>query len=178
MKKLQPFLILTICFSCSWVACNTATAEKYFDVTVLNSNMVVGFAGSGMARELDQPSAKLVAGTTDQTAPMKRAEVVDDKIKFTEECYEKIKDLGETGDTRDMIRASAALYEYILPVYKTEYKQLAKMYDDGAPAITIESFSTTLQEKYGPRFKELYDKLIAIGKPYAAKHNIKVNWAD
>jgi len=157
-------------------ACNMATPENYFDRAVLNCNMMIGFAGEGLQRALEQPTVKLVAGTKDQTAPMKRKEVIEDKINFLDQAYTKIKNLQETDDTKDILHASVALYDYVLPVYKTEYLQLAQLYDEGASKEQIALFSKNISDKYYAGFEERFNKLTAAGKPYAARHNIKVNW--
>lgn len=175
MKK--SILLLTVIFCyCLFTACNTATPEDYFDIAVLNSNMVHGFANSADQRELESPGVKMVDGSKDKFEPMKRKEVVDSKIQFMEESFEKVKDLKETEDTKDILQASIALYNYVLPVYKNEYQQLAKLYDDGAPKEQIESLQQSIEEKYYPKFEELYNGLATAGKPFAERHNIKVNW--
>lgn len=163
MKKnlLNVFSFLLCCLL--FINCNPVTPEKYFIISVLNTNMLSGFATNGMLRQMGPPSA---------------GEEINSKIKFLEENYEKVRDLKETDDTKDMIKASLALYEYVLPVYKTEYVQLAGLVDKGAPEDQIESFDKSVQEKYYSQYKVLYDKLITIGKAYAAKNNIKVNWGD
>lgn len=156
-------------------SCQSATPEKYFDVTVLNTNMLTGFGTEGLYRELEQPSVKLNQATG-KTESMKRSEVIADKIAWAEESLKKIKALHPTDETKDMLQTSTALYEYVMPVYKTDYTQLAKLYDDGAPKIQIEAKAKEIYEKHYPHFEEQYQKLIALGKPYAAKHNIKVEW--
>ncbi|MBK8550711.1 MAG: hypothetical protein IPL53_06480 [Ignavibacteria bacterium] len=161
-KNLLYLFLLSFC-CVFFIRCNTATPEEYFNVAVLNTNMLSGFATNGMLRQIGPPSA---------------GEEMKTKIKFLEENFEKVKDLKETDDTKDMIKASLNLYEYVLPVYKTEYVQLADLVDKGAPEDQIQSFDKSIQEKYYPQYEALYDKLIRIGKSYAAKHNIKVNWGD
>ncbi len=176
MKK-NSILFLLISF-CSLLlsSCNTATPENYFDQAVLNTNMLIGFARNGFERQLEQPSVKLVEGTKDQTAPMKRKEVVDNQIHFVDERFTKIKNLKETDDTRDMLKASIAVYEYVVPVYKNEYAQLAKLYDENAPKEQIASFAKNINDKYAAGFEERLNTLINIAKPYAARHNINVKW--
>lgn len=160
-----------------FISCNSAPPEKYFDVAVLNSNVVVGFAGKRMIYELENPSVRLDeknGGTT----TMKRAEMVDSKIEFAELMIRNLKHLKETDDTKTIIDASLAMYKFILPVYKNEYTKLAKLYDDGAVTLQIQQVSQALQDKYSSRFDTLYSKLIEEGKGYAKKYNIKVNWAE
>jgi hypothetical protein len=68
------------------------------------------------------------------------------------------------------------LHEYVLPVYKTEYQQLAKLYDKGASKKEIQSLTQSIHDKYYPGFDELFNKLTTTAKAFAEKHNIKVNW--
>jgi hypothetical protein len=156
------------------VSCEMPTPENYFDRAVLNCNIMHGFAGSGLRRQLESPSVKL--GANHQTVPMARKEVIDNTITSLETNFEKVKKLKETDDARDILRASVALYEYVLPIYKTEYQQLAKLYDERAPREQIDSLAQTIETKYRPGFAKLFDRLTAAGKPYAARHEIKVNW--
>lgn len=177
MKKHILSRLLFLC--CSFLlitGCNTASPEKYFDRAVLNSNMLVGFANDGMFRELESPSMKMNE-STGQPIAMKRSEVMSTKIKFLEDDFSKLKDLKETSDTREMLQTSLSLYEYILPVYKTEYVQLATLFDAGASKEQIQSQAQAIHDKYYKHFNEIYDKLISIGKSYAQRHAIKVNWA-
>lgn len=157
--------------------CNTASPEKYFDLAVLNSNMLVGFANQGQLRELESPSVKL-SETGGQPVTMKRSEVVQSKIDFVEANLKKLQDFKQTDDTKEMLQTSIALHEYILPVYKTEYQQLAKLYDEGAANESIQAQAQAIHDKHNPKFDELYNKLISIGKTFAERHNIKVNWAQ
>lgn len=48
------FYLLPLC-----MGCNSVTPEKCFDIAVLNSNMLVGFANEGQIRELESPSVKM-----------------------------------------------------------------------------------------------------------------------
>lgn len=166
--------ILSACFF--FTACNRPSAEKAFDVAVLNSNMIVGFANAGMERELESPSMKM-GKTKDEFAPMQRSEVVQSKLKFAEENYEKLKGFSQTDDTKEIIQKSLALHELILPVYKNEYMQLAKLYDSNAPANEIEKLRKTIHDQYFLKFETLYNQLINSGKLYAKEHNIEVRWA-
>jgi hypothetical protein len=178
MRKFVQSRFLIICCSCLLTDCNTASPEKYFDIAVLNCNMMMGFANDGMQRELDQPPVKLAEGSKDKTVSLERKEVIDGKIQFLEENLEKLKQLKETADTKELLQASLALHEYVLPVYKTGYLQLAKLYDGEAPKESIHSTVQAIHDKYFFRFDELFNRLTAIGKPYAERHNIKVNWGN
>ncbi|MEO8664238.1 MAG: hypothetical protein ABI462_01985 [Ignavibacteria bacterium] len=156
-------------------ACNTVTPEKYFDVAVLNVNLINNFAGNGLFRELESPSVKLSEKTGD-AEPMQRSEIIQMKISTIETNFEKVKNLKETPDTKEMLAASLALYNYVIPVYKKEYVQLAELFDRNAGNEEIQSVSNSIHDKYYSHFSELYDKLVSAGKIYAEKNAIKVNW--
>ena len=173
-KIMRRFFSIVLCLFL--VSCDIATPENYFDRTILNCNLMHGFAGSGLLRQLESPSDKLSATGNGATVPMTRKEVIDVHITSLETNFEKVKKLKETDDTRDILQASIALYEYVLPVYKTEYQQLARLYDEGAAREQIDLLARAIETKYRPGFATLFDRLTAAGKPYAARHGIKVNW--
>jgi hypothetical protein len=160
----------------SYFACTTASPGQYFGIAVLNVNMIHGFAGSGMQRELASPSVKMIGNDPNKTEPMKRQDIVDQKIDYLEENLKKLNSLKETEDTREMLNASKALYNYVLPVYKTDYMQLAKLYDDGAAAPQIDLLERSIGERHYGNYSRLFDKLTSAGKAFAQKHNISVQW--
>lgn len=168
-----PLIILSLC--CFLAACNRPTAGKAFDVAVLNSNMLIGFANGGMERDLESPSVKMGA-TKDEIIPMQRSEVVQSKLKFVEGNYEKLKGFTQTDDAKDIIQKSLALHELILPVYKNEYMQLAKLYDSNAPKSEVEKLRKTIHDQYFLKFEAAYNALINSGKLYAKEHGIEVRW--
>lgn len=175
MKQITGFcLAISACLFFS--SCNTATPENYFDVAVLNTNVIQGFAGRAHSYELEHPSVKLDE-KTNQPVPMTQTEAIEDKIKFTESMLDRLHGLKVTPDTKDIVETSKALYTYILPAYKTDYKKLAKLYESGAGKEEIETLTASIHEKYFPRYDELYSKLISHGKLFAERHAIKVNWA-
>ena len=178
MKKNNAFIFLIISYCFLLLSCNTATPENYFDIAVLNVNLLTGFASDGLARELESPSEKLIEGTKDQSAPMKRKEIIDDKIKFVKENFEKLKNLKVTDDARDILQASNALHKYVLPVYEKEYSQLAKLYDSGAPKEQVTSLTELINKTYFPQFEKKLNTLTAAGKLFATRHNILVHWPE
>jgi hypothetical protein len=175
MTKIVP-LFLSIFACCLLASCGTATPQTYFEVAVLNCNLMHGFAGSGLARELESPSVKLSDTGNGATVPMKRKEIIDGKIQSLETYLERVKSLKQTDDTREMLEASVALYEYVLPVYKNEYQDLAKLYDEGAARERIDSLVSSIETKYRGGFATRFDRLTAAGKPYAERHHINVKW--
>lgn len=175
MKKISVFLLLLYC-SVFLNSCDTAAPQKYFEVAVLNTNRIAGFAGTMLSRELETPSVK--ADEKGETMPMKRQEVIDNHIQFAEEMLDKLDGLGKNEDAAAMVNSSRALYSFMLPVYKKEYTELAKLYDESAPKEKTAALDAQIKEQYGPKFDGLYNDLISKGKLYAVKHKIAVNWAE
>lgn len=154
--------------------CSPISAEKYFDVAILNSNLLVDFASEGLLRQLQSPSVKL--SEDGKQVSMTRSEVIETKIEVIESNFENLKSLSATEETRDILNASRALYELVLPVYQNEYRELAKLYDENAPAEEIQRKARIIQDKYAADFEELHTKLMRLGKPYAEKNKIDVKW--
>lgn len=170
MKKLV-LLLLTVS---ALYSCNTASPEKTFGIAALNCNLIYGFAGRMMEQQLANPSVKLVDEKTNATASMTRKEVIDQKIQAIEDNYNKVKDLSVNDENKAMIEASKALYSFVLPVYKNEYQELAKLYDDKAPSEQIDAMQKNIAEKYGAQFAQLYQAVLTTGKAYAEKNGIEV----
>lgn len=171
-NTIAPILLLSFTFLL--VSCGNPPPDQVFGRAVLNANLLFGFAGAGMQRELASPSSKLTDERTGASAPMKQAEVVKTKLDRIETSYGEVKALSSNEETKEMLNAALALYEFVIPVYKNEYTQLAALYDDGAPADKITALEKTIHDKYGAKFVELYNALGTAGKAYAAKHNIPV----
>ena len=159
-----------------FIACTNSSPEHIFNTAVLSCNTIYDFASEGLLRQLESPSVRMINGDINNVAPMKRKEVIDDKIQSIIDYYDKLKKLKERADSKEVIGASRSLYEYVLPVYKKEYMELARLYDGGAAKESIASYAQGIQDKYYPGFATLFDKMTAAGKLYAKKHNINVQW--
>src|ERR1700758_5480859 len=157
-------------------SCNNATPKNYFDEAVLNVNLITPFGGQAALQSLAHPSVKLVPGTKDQTTPMTRKEIVEDQIQRVEGNLTKIKALPDSEETREMVQTSIKLHEFVLPVYRTEYRELAKLYDEGGSQQERVAKAQEIDNKYSRSYQTLFNRLIELGKAYAAKHNIKVEW--
>lgn len=107
-------------------------------------------------------------------APVTRMEVVKEKLARVEENFQKVKDLGSNEEAADMLKAAATLYEFVIPVYKNEYTQLAALYDANAPAEKIAAAEKNITDTYAARFEELYNNVVKTGTAYAEKNGIEV----
>lgn len=157
-------------------ACSNPTPENYFDTAVLNTNIINDFGSDALTKMLIAQNVKY--NGTLPNGPNAATKMIDGKVQYIEKTLVKVKDLKETDETKVMLKTSAALFEYVLPVYKNEYKALAKMSDDGGTQEDVLSLGKEIDEKYGERFDSLFDVLTGEGKKYAAAHDIKVNWGN
>jgi hypothetical protein len=173
MKKALLPIIITV--SLFLVGCAPASPEEYFNAAVLSSNMLHGFANETDWREFESPSVKLV-GNAGETAPMKRKEIAESKIERAEANLDKLMDMKETNDSREILLAAKEMYQHALPVYKSEYIELANLYDNGGSKEQIQAKLNSIQGKYAAKHELLHTKLISLGKVYAKKHNINVMW--
>lgn len=173
MKKIAPFIIIACCYLLA--GCGPVPAETVFNTAVLSSNMLHGFANETDWREFESPSVTMV-GNTGEVAPMKRQEIVESKIEHAQENLDKLADLDETSETREMLVTAKEMYKHALTAYKTDYVQLAMLYDNGSSKEQIMATLQSIQDKYSAKHQLLHEKLIAIGKVYAKKNNINVMW--
>ena len=169
-------LLFSIACVCLLASCQKATPRDTFNAAVLNTNLMHGFAGEGMRSQLSQAGTKLSGPNFDQEVEMKRMEVVATKLTALEEAFEKLKKLKPDDDSRAMLQAATALYEFVLPVYRNEYRQLAGLYDDKADAAKIQALEQSIQDQYQAKFAALSAALTAAAKPYAEKNQIQVTW--
>jgi hypothetical protein len=175
----MKLIITAMAFVClALFGCSSNTPQDYFSKAVLNCNLLYGFAGYELKRDLANPSEKLVDEKTMKMAPVTRKELVEEKLARVEENYQKVRSLGNDAGAADMVKASLALYEFVIPVYKNEYNQLAALYDNGSPAQKIEALERSINEKYEVGFLQLYNAVGVAGKAYAAKHGIQVMDVD
>lgn len=166
---------LLLCFvTVSMLASCSNSPREYFDRASLNCNLLYGFAGYEIKRDLATPQEKLADEKTMKMEPVSRTEVVKDKLARVEENYQKVKSLGSNDAAADMLKASTALYEFVIPVYKNEYAELAKLYDSNAPADKIAAAEKNITDKYAARFEELYNNVVKTGTAYAEKNGIEV----
>lgn len=159
----------------SLAACNTTTPEKYFDVSVLNANAIGRFGGKEIYETLqetpqsfDEKSKKMV--------PSSYVEYVKFRTSYAEKAYKDVQALKETEETKAMLNASKDLFSFAVDKQKKDYLSIAAMKDAHAPDDSIKQAAIRFNEQYQDAFAQKYDKLMELGKAYADKHNIKIQF--
>jgi len=176
----SAILTLATCICLFISSCSIPESpEKFFDIAVLNSNMFTDFASPNLPRYIaletkeypDIPSSKK-KGDEAQT-------FINNKIAYMDQAAEKVKKLTASNDEEKEIKQlSLNLYALILPVYKNEYLNYARLCDKKGSEEERNAIVKSIDEKYGAQFDQQFTNLMDKAKVYAEKHNIQVNWGS
>jgi len=173
-SRLTILTLLTLFFS----ACSE-TPERFFDIAILNTNMINDFASEDLARHINDETKEYPDIPSSKKKGDEAAVSLNNKILYLEQSLEKVKKLSASGEEKKEIRAlSQQLYELVIPVYKNEYLTYAKLCDSKGSQSAKDEIIKNIDEKYGARFEEHFNALMEKGKVYAQKHNIQVNWGE
>ena len=170
MRPFLLFLPLSLLFSC-----NMVTPEKAFDVAVLNTNTITSFGGREIYDWLQSPPMAYDAKSKQMVASS-YVDCVKFKFSYAEKALKDIQELPVTEETKPMIEASKDLFAYAVDKEEKGYVAIAKMKDDHAPDDQIAAAAADFTDKYRAEFQQKYDKLVEIGKGFAAKHDIKATF--
>lgn len=183
MNKLQALsqksrfailILITLFFS----ACSE-TPEHFFDITILNTNMINDFASPDLARHLNDETKEYPDIPSSKKKGNEATTSLNNKILYLEQSLEKVKKLSTSGDEEKEIKAlSQQLYELVIPVYKNEYLAYAKLCDSKGSQSAKDEIINSIDQKYGARFEQNFNALMEKGKAYAQKNNIQVNWGQ
>ncbi|MGA9647930.1 hypothetical protein [Pedobacter sp.] len=153
------------------------TPEKFFDITILNTNMVNDFASPDLARHINDETKEYPDIPSSKKVGNEAATNLTNKVLYLEQSLEKVKKLSASGaDEEEIKKCSIQLYELVIPVYKNEYLAYAKICDKKGSQEDKDALIQKIDQQYRSRFEQTCDSLMNKGKAYAAKHNIQVNW--
>lgn len=165
----HPIKILVTCLL-FLMACRTTTPEKFFGIAVLNTNLISDFGTPALAKHINAERS-VPSDTKNGNAETR----VKTSIQVIENSLKNIRELNETAETIEIKKLSARLFEYVLPVYKKEYLDYARLCDQHAPQQQKDVIIQSINEKYNTEFEKLYTLLISKGKAYAAANGINVH---
>ena len=94
-----------------------------------------------------------------------------------EKSLNDIKALNASSEDRKAIKEkSIALYEFVIPVYKNEYTNYAKLCDSKADEAQKTAMAQSIEQKYGAKFEQMYTDLMETGKVFANENKLNVDW--
>ncbi|MFL5743152.1 MAG: hypothetical protein ACJ751_00705 [Niastella sp.] len=159
----------------SLAACNTPTPEHSFDVAVLNANTFARFGG----KEIYEMLQETPQSYDEKSKKMVQSSYVDHvkfRLMYAEKAYKDVQALSETEETKPMIEASRDLFGYTIDKEKNGYLSIAAMKDAHVADDSIKLAAVRFEQLYQNAFSEKYKKLMELGKVYADKHHIKVEF--
>jgi len=152
-------------------------ADKFFGVTVLNTNTISDFGTPILAKHISDETLEFPDIPSSKKNGDEAVKHVQNNILYMEKSLKDIKALSAGDDSRKSIKEkSLALYEFVIPVYKNEYTAYAKLCDGKAPQAQKDAIIKSIEQKYNAGFEAKYGALLADGKAFAAENNIDVDW--
>jgi len=174
-KTLFYFLALSMLFLAS---CSEPPAQ-FFDITVLNTNAFNDFASPDLARHINEETKEFPDIPSSKKKGDEAVTTITNKILYLEQSLDKVKKLSASGDEQKEIKElSTRLYEMVIPVYKKEYMDYAKLCDAHGDQSAKDAILKGIDEKYRADFEKSYSNLMEKGKAYAAANDIQVNWGQ
>ena len=179
MKIFRKLSFYSLISSLLFLSSCAETPQKFFDITVLNTNALNDFASPNLAQHIEDETKEFPDIPSSKKKGDEASTMIKNNIMYMEKSLKDIKALSANDDERKTIKAqSIALYELVIPVYKNEYTAYAKLCDSKAPQEQKDEIVKSIEQKYTAKFESSYGALLASGKAFAAKHNINVNWAN
>lgn len=171
-------VLFLICTTLLLSACSE-TPEKFFDIAILNTNMVNDFASPNLARHINDETKEYPDIPSSKKKGDEASTNIKNKALYLEQALEKVKKLSASGAEEEEIKKqSIQLYELVIPVYKNEYLAYAEICDKKGSQADKDAIIQKIEQQYGARFNKNYDTLLELGKKYAAENNIQVNWGN
>lgn len=177
MKHL--LFIIFMWASLFFTACQAPSPENFFGKVVLNTNLIADFAPDRFGKRLEQETVEFADIPSSKNAGDEAQKTVDIKIQTVEKALKDINALHVSDDDAKALKEkSIALFEKVLPVYKNEYTAYAKLCDKKGSTEEKQVLLQKIQQDYMPGIDKTFDEVYVLGKAYAEKHNLNVNWGN
>ncbi|GGG49234.1 hypothetical protein [Epilithonimonas arachidiradicis] len=165
-------------FTLSLQSCSESP-DKFFGIAVLNTNIINDFATPTLAKHINDETVEFADIPSSKNKADEAITFVNNKIAYLEKSLNDIKALNANSDDRKAIKEkSVALYEYVIPVYKNEYTNYAKLCDSKADQAKKDEIINVIEQKYAAKFEQMYIDLMDDGKAFAKENNLNVNWGN
>lgn len=175
IKRINYCLLAVLFFGI--VSCQSVSPEQFFEQVVLNTNYVADFAPGIFGKELEAQTVEYPDVPASKKHGDEAQKIVETKIISIERALGKIRELkAEDEEMRSMKDNSIELLETVLPVYKKEYMEYARLCDAKGSSAQKEILLQTVEKTYLPKVEELMENVYRKGKNYADKHQINVQW--
>ena len=177
-KTLTQYCALALLVILSWsMQSCTEPADKFFATAILNTNTISDFATPTLAKHIEAETKEFPDIPSSKKNGDEAGKMIQNNILYMEKSLSDIKALSANSDDRKAIKEkSIALYEFVIPVYKNEYTNYAKLCDSKADEVQKEALAKAIEQKYGPTFEKMYTDLMETGKTFATENKLNVDW--
>lgn len=177
-KLFTPYfsVILLAIFGLTMLSCSE-TPDQFFGTAVLNTNAINDFATPNLAKHINDETIEFADIPSSKNKGDEAITFVNNKILYLEKSLNDIKALNANADDRKAIKEkSLALYEFVIPIYKNEYTNYAKLCDSKADPAKKEEAVKLIEQKYSSTFEKMYIDLMDAGKAFADENKLNVDW--
>ena len=152
-------------------------ADKFFSTAILNTNTITDFATPALAKHIEDETTEFPDVPSSKKKGDEAVTMVQNNILYMEKSLNDIKALNANSDDRKVIKEkSIALYEFVIPVYKKEYTNYAKLCDSKADQAQKDALANSIEQKYAAKFETMYTDLMNAGKAFAKENDLNVDW--
>ena len=169
-------LLLGLLSGLLFLSACTESADRFFGIAVLNTNMLREFGTPTFARRLNDETKEFPGVPASRKNGDEAQKSISNKIMFIEKSIKDIRSLSESGLRKEIKQQSLELFEFVLPVYKNEYMAYAKLCDAKGPQEQKDQIIKEIDEKYNEAFEQKYIPLLEKGKVFAKENNLNVKW--
>ena len=174
LKILSLFLVVIILHSCT-----VDKPQSYFGKTTLNVNKYATFGAQDLLDMIEsQKHTGLYAEINGEfiLSDNLEAHIKTYKLVGIEKDIEAVKNLSPTEDTKEMINASLAVFNFIKSKYETDYLKITKMVNEKIDITIINKAIREFEEKNKPILNKKIETLYNIALPYAKANGIEVSF--
>lgn len=168
--------ILIAAFAISVQSC-AEPADKFFATAILNTNTISDFGTPILAKHINDETVEFPDIPSSKKNGDEAGKLISNNILYMEKSLNDIKALSATSHDRKAIKEkSIALYEFVIPVYKNEYTNYAKLCDSKADQAQKDALANSIEQKYAAKFEKMYIDLMETGKAFADENKLNVDW--
>ena len=152
-------------------------ADKFFATAILNTNTISDFGTPILVKHINDETVEFPDIPSSKKNGDEAGKLISNNILYMEKSLNDIKALNANSDDRKAIKEkSIALYEFVIPVYKNEYTNYAKLCDSKADQTKKDELAKSIEQKYAARFEKMYTDLMNTGKAFADENKLNVDW--
>ncbi len=172
-KSLNNSIIALILIVASLIStsCTNLSPEKTFEIAALNTNLLSRFGSKDINYKLES-EPQVYDESKKNMVPSSYYDYFKFDIANLETQFNRIKEIEEDDDNRELLQASKDLFGYAIAKQKEGYLPIAKMKDEKASPEQIQKAIADFDASTQSDIDAKFIKLMNVAKAYVEKHNI------